>query len=297
MLNNVSDHEDLDFDYSDITTNVQLVCLDILREIHRVCVENDIHYSLGAGTVIGFKLFGGYIPWDDDIDLLMVREDYEKFLRLFPEKCSSRYKLVYYRDCEEFNSLYAKVYDKNTTIVENPNGRYLKNGAFIDISVLDGVPNRIFHKRAILRGKFAYSLLYRQCGLEAGDRWKQFIMKFIANKFFFSIKEKIYRWYEDFCISHGNRPYVKYAELMVKNFWSSLYDVDLFNEYVIVKFEGVETYIIKDYDRFLIQKYNKKDFVRNQPREKRMPSHSIYFTDKIGYEEFDLKKFTNVLQK
>lgn len=296
MLNNASDHEDLDFDYSEVTTGVQLVCLDILKEIHRVCVENGIYYSLGAGTVIGYKLFRGYIPWDDDIDLLMKREDYEKFISIFPKKCNPRYKVVHFNSSEEFNSLYAKVYDRHTTIIENPNGKYLKNGAFIDVSVLDGVPNESFHKKAIRRGIVAYANLYRQCGLTAESKVKRVATELLSNNVLFSRRKRIYRWYEDYCKQGNKEPHEKCAELMVKNFWTSLYDEKLFDEYEEVEFEGIKTYIIKRYDDFLIQKYNKKEFVRNQPREKRMKSHSVYFTDEIGYEDFDLVRFVE-LQK
>jgi len=150
MLNCANNHEDIDFDYNNVTDGIQHACLKILSEIHRVCVENDIKYTLGAGTVIGYKLFSGFIPWDDDIDLLMTRDNYQKFLEIFPAKANKNFLINHYTNSElPCHSLFAKVVDLNTTIIENPNGAYLVRGAFIDISVLDAVPSKIFHKTAI----------------------------------------------------------------------------------------------------------------------------------------------------
>ena len=61
---------------------VQKCCLGIVDDIDRVCRKNGISYSLCGGSVIGAMVYGGYIPWDDDIDLMMTRENYDRFVRI-----------------------------------------------------------------------------------------------------------------------------------------------------------------------------------------------------------------------
>ena len=73
--------------------------LDIARDIDRVCRENDIEYVLGYGSCLGAIRHGGFIPWDDDMDIVMLRPDYERFLTVFNEcRRDDRFKLVSYRD-------------------------------------------------------------------------------------------------------------------------------------------------------------------------------------------------------
>ena len=70
----------------ELLRKVQLTQLEIAKEIRRVCEENDIPYFLTCGTLLGAVRHQGFIPWDDDMDVGMLRENYEKFCRIAPEK-------------------------------------------------------------------------------------------------------------------------------------------------------------------------------------------------------------------
>ena len=65
-----------------VMNNLQKKIIDVMSEIHNVCVRNDIKYSLIGGSLIGAVRHKGFIPWDDDIDIAMLRSDYEKFINL-----------------------------------------------------------------------------------------------------------------------------------------------------------------------------------------------------------------------
>ena len=77
----------------DTLRKVQLSSVGIAKEIHRICKENDIQYSLTGGSVIGYHLYKGVFPWVDDVDIMMTRENYEKFLSACMDRLSPRYSL------------------------------------------------------------------------------------------------------------------------------------------------------------------------------------------------------------
>lgn len=116
--------------------------LEMLKKIDSFCNENKIKYFLTAGTLIGAVRHGGYIPWDDDIDIMMLRSDYDKFLQLFNGKIEN---LVV--DAPELNwnyyAPYANVYDNRTLLEEGAyNGhRGQEIGVKIDVFPFDILPD------------------------------------------------------------------------------------------------------------------------------------------------------------
>ena len=120
---------------------MQLVELELLKEIDRVCRQNDIKYVIFCGTLLGAVRHKGYIPWDDDADVAMLREDYEKFKtvckQLNPE-------IAYFQDHttdSEYRWGYAKVRRSGTSYVRlSQEHMKYKNGISIDIFPLDDIP-------------------------------------------------------------------------------------------------------------------------------------------------------------
>lgn len=120
----------------------QLRMLEILLYIDKICKENNIKYWLSSGTLLGAVRHGGFIPWDDDLDIEMLREDYEKFLKVFTD--NDNYALQTYKSDENYFRTFAKVRDLHSEISEFELDRYYKyRGLYVDIFSIERVPKCI----------------------------------------------------------------------------------------------------------------------------------------------------------
>lgn len=115
----------------------QALIFEVMKDIDRFCRANDIRYSLSSGTLLGAVRHGGFIPWDDDADIFMLREDFDRFVKTYK---SDKYELIYGVDKNDgyFISGYAKVNDPSG--VQKRNGRLKHPAIYVDIFPLDSVP-------------------------------------------------------------------------------------------------------------------------------------------------------------
>ena len=127
------------------------VQLEILDMVTQFCDANGIRYWLDSGTLLGAIRHKGYIPWDDDIDLGMLREDYERFVSVFNES-NDRYRVLSFEWNPDFGFPFAKVCD-TTTVLYEPDERGRKMAINIDIFPYDRAPdddavaNEMFDRR------------------------------------------------------------------------------------------------------------------------------------------------------
>ena len=109
--------------------------LEILKVFHNFCKENNIRYFISHGTLLGTIRYKGFIPWDDDVDVLVPREDYDRLLAIF--KDSEKYRLLHFEKDDRFLFPYAKLCDMTTLKVENGREADLHLGVDMDIFPLD----------------------------------------------------------------------------------------------------------------------------------------------------------------
>lgn len=115
--------------------------LDMLKEIDRICRRENIQYYLAGGTLLGAVRHKGFIPWDDDIDIAMARDEYERFLKVMKKEKHSYYKLFAMEYNKEYQYTFAKVVDTRTRLVEEIGKDLPDMGVFIDIFPIDGMGN------------------------------------------------------------------------------------------------------------------------------------------------------------
>ena len=109
---------------------------EILDYIDSFCEENNIRYFLTGGTLLGAVRHQGFIPWDDDIDIAMLRPDYEKFIASFP-RTNSRYTVLHHSVLKEYYYPFAKVVDNDTVLREEKMENQSDIGAYIDVFPID----------------------------------------------------------------------------------------------------------------------------------------------------------------
>ena len=120
----------------------QLIMLDLLKHFDAICKEHNIKYWLSSGTCLGAVRHGGFIPWDDDLDVEMLRDDYMKFEKVFKE--TDDYVLQTYKNDPYYVVPFAKLRNKKTEIAEHGQDlRYKYKGVYIDIFVLEKIPHSV----------------------------------------------------------------------------------------------------------------------------------------------------------
>lgn len=135
------------FRYDGKLDEIKKIEIEAMEEIKRICEKHDIKYFLVGGSMLGAVRHKGFIPWDDDLDVGMLREDYEKFRRVAPQELDDKYFYQSYRT-EDSHYIFDKVRLKDTFFTTKFSNRFeMENGVFIDILIYDKTAkSRLFQK-------------------------------------------------------------------------------------------------------------------------------------------------------
>lgn len=146
----------LDYNLRDLQSRL----LQNLKEVDRVCRQHNLCYYIEAGTMLGAVRHGGFIPWDDDVDIVMPRPDYDTLLRHSKEWFSAPYVMMSGASHEGYIHPFAKLVDSSTTVVE----RGVRLGVYVDIFPIDGMTeNRCAQRRHLRRYHRLRKMLYFVC--------------------------------------------------------------------------------------------------------------------------------------
>lgn len=135
----------------EVLKKVQPILLEMLKDIQRVCDENGIRYFLYRGTFLGAVRHKGFIPWDDDMDIAMLRQDYERFCAIAPDKLSKAYCFQNWHTDRDYAHPFGKVRKRGTVYVEAKCRRLPENGFYVDIYPIDFAPESPEQQRKLNR--------------------------------------------------------------------------------------------------------------------------------------------------
>ncbi len=266
---------------------LQLKCLEILDIVTGICQKYNIKYSLNGGSVVGAHLYNGFLPWDDDIDLMMTRENYNKFLQVAEEELPKGFSIVNYQNSDLSTTLsfcWTKVFNDNTTLVQT-NGKIM--GIFLDLAVFDKVPEGILKHVDIFLYKRA--MMVNQ-GKLPGKSLKNRIRSFLLSTIFSNRRKYLMFTQKMIEFIAKLSSHYTYRELFSVFYYVNMipYRSSVFENYTSIVFEGRTVMIVRDYIEYLQTRYNRTDF--HEPKEKQVPSHYAYIDFNLPYKEYIKRK-------
>lgn len=263
---------------------IQQVLLEMMKDIHAFCIENDIKYSLAYGTLIGAIRHKGFIPWDDDIDIWMPRSDYEKFVNSY--RSHDGYMIKSPNDKGSYMG-YARVYEFRKTFTPyNYRGLKESGGVWIDVFPIDGVSNDD-NKRSNDFSEF--------CGIRNYTSGFRIDMYHIRTGGGISRLHHAIRLVARRIISGSiNSLFLKMSEICKRNkFGKTIYcsnyycyeaylkrrmevlRTDWFQNFILIQYEDTEFMISDQYDAILSSIYG--NYMIIPPKEKRVGFHAATF--------------------
>lgn len=257
---------------------LQSLELMILKDFIKVCEDNDLRYYLHYGSLLGAIRHKGFIPWDDDLDVLMFREDYERFNQIFKDNFDEKYQLLNNCTEKEYFYLFSKLMLKDTKCEEKWMSQLNFNiGINIDIFVLDDLSNNKIKRFYQIKKTFLYNKLMIMSKVKLDDlpMHIRFISSFTHTflNIFKITPSVISKKYLNFLKKYGD----KKSNLVFDNSapaqaYPQIFNRNDFEPSVKVKFEDIEATVPKNYDKILKNIYG--DYMQLPPKEKRY-NHSI----------------------
>lgn len=268
--------------------DIQEISVEILIYIDKLCRANNINYSIFYGSLIGVERHKGYIPWDDDLDIVMPRPDYQKLLCLLAKQ--DDYILLSPETSDNYRYAFAKLVDPRTKAISKQyyGSEDVNLGVYVDIFPIDGFPTDLDERkkfgdlceqyranmlmtlnnsyaisRSWIKAKLKRILLYPKYKkvLRIGnyDYWKNKYERIVTS---YPFEEA------DFC---------GYMEF-IDEVWG-VFPTDWFKHYEEVEFEGHKFFSIKDRQKFLTLRYG--NYMEMPPEEERVTHHpyNFYFKD------------------
>ncbi len=254
-------------------TELQKIELDMLKAFVNVCDTLHLRYYLVCGSALGAAKYKGFIPWDDDLDVGLFREDYETFLEKAPSLLPRHIVVQNHRTDPRFPQIYTKLRHSQTTYIEKSSRRLdIHHGVYIDVFPLDGYPTdskqadclERLKKTTVAKMYTAYDLPRKSFRAKAAHRWRRLLGCHRRTAMYARMLNEAFASYSTqvshtIC-NHGNwQGKLEYAPK------------EQYGDGVWAEFEGLRVRIPEKYDEYLTQKYG--DWRADLPEDQQIGHH------------------------
>lgn len=270
----------------EILRRIQLIELEMLIELDRICRKNNIKYTLTTGTLLGAVRHGGFVPWDDDIDVCMLYEDYKRFLEIVPTEIDTKKFFVRTQETDrDCNLTFAQIKRNDTIFLREGRDEFKSHmGVFIDIFPLfNGSESWVIHRFQDKITKFFKTMTWAHMGAQSERRpiirWYYMQLARVSNK-------KSYSLFLKFATMIKNiNDNVAFLSIMRNPIGKAPTKRSSYEELIEMDFEGNYFFVPKNYKEIL-RYYYSDDYMRYPVVRARSAKHLPNTID-IG----DLHKF------
>ena len=242
--------------------------IKILDAISDLCKKNNLKYYMCGGTLLGAVRHKGFIPWDDDIDIMLLRPDYEKLINILKNQKEYSWLSVLDNKTKDYYYTFAKAVD-NTTIAKQDDNK-TEHGLWVDIFPYDNLPNNENkRKRFIMKGYFYRSIIMSfTTDFTSKDIKKKGIKHILKFYSLFINKEKFVKKYIKFSKKYSNVKDSNYVGCLFSPYkLKECFEKKWFDNQIEYIFENKKYSGPKEYDKYLSQLYG--DYMKLPPLEKR----------------------------
>ena len=270
---------------------VQKILLAYLLEIDRICKKHNIKYFLAGGTLLGAIRHHGFIPWDDDADVMMLRGDYDRFLKVAKDELPENIFLQLPHTEKGNYNPFTKLRIDNTMFATEFTGHFLwmHNGIFFDILAHDRTGKRKWSQKLHLMATMLMrSIVFNKWGDTdiAGGGGHPVICK-IVDKVKYIVPMRFALWAQNHLLEFYKKRDTGYLyDGMGRNLSRGSFPEKWLEEVVYVDFEGYQFPVPKEYDKYLTYLYG--DYRQMIPVSSRRTSHSIVLMDLGEYSGFEV---------
>ncbi len=258
--------------------------LELLQQVDMICKQHGIKYFLSGGTMLGAVRHKGFIPWDDDIDIAMLREDFEIFKSVCKEKLSDKYQYQTFENKDGYHYFFDKITIKDTYFATKYSDDYdMLKGISMDIFVFDKTSDNKFFQKLHYKSLMMLRLLMNV-------RWKNYARKdkgYALSKILLPLlrlfsMDTYSKWYDQLLRKYEHKQTSTVLPPATDHKWRGVMPKNWFENVTDAPFENVMSYIPTGYDKYLKQWYG-DDYMELLPLCKRVGSHDFYRLD-IGNE-------------